>query len=125
MVSLMHSGKSVRLVHVAYCLDYSANASNTVREEGPKALFKGGIARVVRSSPQFGFTLVAYEYLHKYLPVSLFLAHSHISCSTLLILVPRRATRGEAARDSAYQWPGRLVPRSCTECAQDLAGRAQ
>lgn len=35
------------------------------REEGPRALFKGGLARVLRSSPQFGFTLVAYEYLHK------------------------------------------------------------
>ncbi|KAF8594747.1 mitochondrial carrier [Ceratobasidium sp. AG-I] len=39
-----------------------------LREEGPKAFFKGGIARVVRSSPQFGFTLVAYEYLHKFVP---------------------------------------------------------
>ncbi|KAI5997976.1 mitochondrial carrier domain-containing protein [Pisolithus albus] len=36
------------------------------QEEGFKALFKGGPARVVRSSPQFGFTLLAYEYLHKY-----------------------------------------------------------
>lgn len=36
-----------------------------MREEGYKALFKGGPARVIRSSPQFGFTLVAYEYLHK------------------------------------------------------------
>ncbi|KAA1468086.1 mitochondrial inner membrane protein [Dentipellis sp. KUC8613] len=36
------------------------------REEGFTALFKGGPARVIRSSPQFGFTLVAYEYLHKY-----------------------------------------------------------
>ncbi|KAI0778715.1 mitochondrial carrier [Trametes elegans] len=36
------------------------------REEGFKAFFKGGPARVIRSSPQFGFTLVAYEYLHKY-----------------------------------------------------------
>lgn len=35
------------------------------REEGFRALFKGGPARVLRSSPQFGFTLVAYEYLHK------------------------------------------------------------
>ncbi len=35
------------------------------REEGFKALFKGGPVRVIRSSPQFGFTLVAYEYLHK------------------------------------------------------------
>lgn len=44
------------------------------REEGFKALFKGGPARILRSSPQFGFTLVAYEYLHKvrkYLRVSL------------------------------------------------------
>ncbi|KAI0003749.1 mitochondrial inner membrane protein [Russula compacta] len=38
------------------------------REEGFKALFKGGPARIIRSSPQFGFTLVAYEYLHQYLP---------------------------------------------------------
>jgi len=38
------------------------------QEEGFKALFKGGPARIVRSSPQFGFTLVAYEYLHKYCP---------------------------------------------------------
>ena len=35
------------------------------QEEGFKAFFKGGPARIVRSSPQFGFTLVAYEYLHK------------------------------------------------------------
>ncbi|CAE6448945.1 unnamed protein product [Rhizoctonia solani] len=39
-----------------------------LREEGASAFFKGGIARVVRSSPQFGFTLVAYEYLHKWIP---------------------------------------------------------
>ncbi|KAI8981137.1 mitochondrial carrier [Trametes punicea] len=36
------------------------------REEGFRAFFKGGPARIIRSSPQFGFTLVAYEYLHKY-----------------------------------------------------------
>lgn len=33
------------------------------REEGPKAFFKGGPARVLRSSPQFAFTLLAYETL--------------------------------------------------------------
>ncbi|KZT62607.1 mitochondrial inner membrane protein [Calocera cornea HHB12733] len=38
------------------------------REEGGRALFKGGLARVLRSSPQFGFTLVAYEYLHEFMP---------------------------------------------------------
>lgn len=39
-------------------------------EEGPRALFKGGIARVVRSSPQFGVTLVAYETLQTTFPYS-------------------------------------------------------
>ncbi|KAK1926724.1 putative mitochondrial inner membrane protein [Papiliotrema laurentii] len=37
-------------------------------EEGPKALFKGGIARVIRSSPQFATTLAVYEMLHKHFP---------------------------------------------------------
>lgn len=41
-------------------------------EEGPRAFFKGGIARVCRSSPQFGFTLAAYELFQKTLPLSLF-----------------------------------------------------
>jgi solute carrier family 25 aspartate/glutamate transporter 12/13 len=35
-----------------------------VAEEGVRALFKGGVARVMRSSPQFGVTLFAYEKLH-------------------------------------------------------------
>ncbi|CAD6587414.1 MAG: mitochondrial aspartate-glutamate transporter agc1 [Cyphobasidiales sp. Tagirdzhanova-0007] len=39
-------------------------------EEGPSALFKGGIARVIRSSPQFGVTLVAYETLQTTFPYS-------------------------------------------------------
>jgi solute carrier family 25 aspartate/glutamate transporter 12/13 len=39
-------------------------------EEGPKALFKGGLARVLRSSPQFGVTLVAYETLQTAFPYS-------------------------------------------------------
>ena len=34
--------------------------------EGPKALFKGAAARVFRSSPQFGVTLLSYELLQKY-----------------------------------------------------------
>ncbi|KAN0014473.1 hypothetical protein ACTFIU_000791 [Dictyostelium citrinum] len=36
-----------------------------LREEGPRALFKGALARVFRSSPQFGVTLVSYELLQK------------------------------------------------------------
>ncbi|PWW77120.1 mitochondrial carrier [Tuber magnatum] len=38
-------------------------ASTIWREEGPKAFYKGGPARILRSSPQFGFTLAAYEVL--------------------------------------------------------------
>ncbi|KAF9041839.1 mitochondrial carrier [Hymenopellis radicata] len=38
------------------------------REEGFRALYKGGPARVLRSSPQFGFTLLAYEELKKAYP---------------------------------------------------------
>ncbi|KAG2022896.1 carnitine/acyl carnitine carrier [Coprinopsis cinerea AmutBmut pab1-1] len=38
------------------------------REEGFKALFKGGPARIIRSSPQFGFTLLGYETLKKFVP---------------------------------------------------------
>ena len=38
-------------------------------EEGFKAFFKGGLARVLRSSPQFAFTLAGYEVLSKLLPM--------------------------------------------------------
>jgi solute carrier family 25 aspartate/glutamate transporter 12/13 len=38
-------------------------ATKIMADEGPKAFFKGSMARVLRSSPQFGATLVAYEYL--------------------------------------------------------------
>ena len=38
-------------------------ATKIMAEEGPRAFFKGSLARVLRSSPQFGATLVAYEYL--------------------------------------------------------------
>ena len=37
-------------------------------EEGPRALYKGGPARVLRSSPQFGVTMVAYEQFKKLAP---------------------------------------------------------
>ncbi|EED17011.1 mitochondrial carrier protein, putative [Talaromyces stipitatus ATCC 10500] len=44
-------------------------ASSIMKEEGFKAFFKGGPARILRSSPQFGFTLAAYEVLQKLLPM--------------------------------------------------------
>lgn len=36
-----------------------------MKEEGPKAFWKGTAARVCRSSPQFGVTLLAYELLQR------------------------------------------------------------
>lgn len=38
-------------------------------EEGFQAFFKGGAARVLRSSPQFGFTLAGYELLQSLVPM--------------------------------------------------------
>ena len=40
-----------------------------LKEEGPTAFFKGGVARVCRSSPQFGVTLFTYELLHNFLGI--------------------------------------------------------
>jgi len=45
------------------------HAAQTIyKEEGFRAFFKGGPARIFRSSPQFGFTLAAYEVLQSLLP---------------------------------------------------------
>ena len=43
-------------------------AATIYKEEGFKAFFKGGPARVLRSSPQFAFTLAAYEVLQNAFP---------------------------------------------------------
>ncbi|PHH70316.1 hypothetical protein CDD80_6103 [Ophiocordyceps camponoti-rufipedis] len=46
------------------------HAAKTIwREEGFRAFFRGGPARIFRSSPQFGFTLAAYEVLQNTLPL--------------------------------------------------------
>lgn len=39
------------------------------QQEGFRAFFKGGPARIMRSSPQFGFTLAGYEVLQGLLPM--------------------------------------------------------
>lgn len=39
------------------------------QQEGFRAFFKGGPARILRSSPQFGFTLAGYEVLQTMLPM--------------------------------------------------------
>ncbi|KAK9464692.1 mitochondrial carrier domain-containing protein [Lipomyces arxii] len=49
--------------NIAHC------ASTIMREEGFKAFFKGGPARILRSSPQFGCTLAAYEFLQSMFPL--------------------------------------------------------
>lgn len=43
-------------------------ASSILKEEGFKAFFKGGPARILRSSPQFGCTLAAFELLQTAFP---------------------------------------------------------
>lgn len=53
-------------------------ARKIMREEGFKAFFKGGPARIFRSSPQFGVTLTVYEILHQAFP----LPGSHSSAAT-------------------------------------------
>lgn len=44
-------------------------ASLILKEEGFSAFFKGSLARVFRSSPQFGFTLASYEVLQRMFPL--------------------------------------------------------
>ena len=44
-------------------------ATTIWREEGFRAFFKGGPARIMRSSPQFAFTLAGYEVLQGLLPL--------------------------------------------------------
>ena len=44
-------------------------AQTILQQEGLKAFFKGGPARIFRSSPQFGFTLAGYELLQTLLPL--------------------------------------------------------
>ena len=51
-----------------------------LREEGVRALFKGGPARIFRSSPQFGVTLMTYELLKQYVSI----------CVNVHIYMPRR-----------------------------------
>lgn len=43
--------------------------ASILKEEGFTAFFKGSLARVFRSSPQFGFTLASYELLQNMFPL--------------------------------------------------------
>jgi hypothetical protein len=107
----------------------AANMLCVVREEGPKAFFKGGIARVVRSSPQFGFTLVAYEYLHKFVPVSSYLMHpgagSKLSDSSILAITARNNSRqhSRAAKKTSLACAHATRSRFCWTCTATLSGK--
>lgn len=43
--------------------------ASILKQEGMSAFFKGSLARVFRSSPQFGFTLASYELLQNLFPL--------------------------------------------------------
>lgn len=77
--------------------------SKTLKEEGPKAFFKGSLARVLRSSPQFGATLVAYEYLQ----VRIF-----VQCVAMLKCKRRGACAVELtpSPDGPYLYLQKLLP---------------
>lgn len=50
-----------------------SNAFSSIwKQEGFKAFFKGGLARVCRSAPQFGFTLATYEIFQRMVPLERF-----------------------------------------------------
>ncbi|KAG6837325.1 hypothetical protein H0H93_011420 [Arthromyces matolae] len=70
--SRLRRGKVKRITRVYGTLSSKSNLSVDIgiadKEEGFRALFKGGPARILRSSPQFGFTLLGYETLKTYLP---------------------------------------------------------
>lgn len=59
--SKTHETKYNGIIHAAKVI---------IKEEGMSALFKGSIARVFRSSPQFGFTLASYELLQNVFPLN-------------------------------------------------------
>ncbi|OMH82376.1 Calcium-binding mitochondrial carrier protein Aralar2 [Zancudomyces culisetae] len=69
-------------------------------EEGFKAFFKGGVQRIIRSSPQFGVTLLCYELIHQHMPFP----EQRFSSSPT-------PTSNPAATPTAIPTPARLTPR--------------
>lgn len=53
-----------------------------LKEEGFRAFFKGGPARVLRSSPQFGATLASYELLQGLFPLPGHASHDPVASDT-------------------------------------------
>lgn len=63
-------------------------ARSILKDEGPAAFMKGCIPRIVRSSPQFGVTLLVYELLHQAVPPPHFDDTEATSGATLVSNVP-------------------------------------
>ena len=82
------------------------------REEGFRAFFKGGPARVLRSSPQFGFTLAGYELLQTLLP----LPGEHVPERE----TPRRGIEGAAGLQEAKAPLPYLRSRNALKIILDL-----
>lgn len=79
-------------------------ASTIYHQEGFKAFFKGGPARIFRSSPQFGFTLAGYEVLQNWFPLPGSTKHQQM-------MVVEEATAIEKG-DSAYSAGSMMYLRS-------------
>lgn len=90
---------------------------------------------MIRSSPQFGFTLVAYEYLQTVRCLFHMVAMTNDNYDWVLIMgdlmmctVPSIPVRGrtEEARDPADEWgSGGHVSSEGEECTKDFVGRAR
>ncbi|CAG9795389.1 unnamed protein product [Diatraea saccharalis] len=70
-------------------------------EEGFKAFWKGTLARICRSSPQFGVTLAAYEVLQRLFYIDF--GGSRPSGSELRVLSPVQETKKKAHHIGGYQ----------------------
>jgi hypothetical protein len=71
-----------------------------MREEGTRALFKGGVARVFRSSPQFGVTLMSYELIQQMVPFPL--SHPKVTGQSLSTTTTRADL--ESRTESEVAW---------------------
>ncbi|VEU20078.1 DEKNAAC100025 [Brettanomyces naardenensis] len=87
-----------------------------LKEEGPKALFKGGLARVCRSAPQFGFTLATYELFQRSVPLESFYPDpkdgkvGKVGKAPLQPLQPLRETARQILPQSSFLSP--KIPKS-------------
>lgn len=68
-------------------------ATTILKEEGFRAFFKGGLARVMRSSPQFGFTLLSYEFLQRCFPLETIFDSNIKDDSSIAVINPTKISK--------------------------------